>query len=60
MYRIFWVGVLEALATPHGGSVLIDSATHAALAGRVATDTVQSAVLPGSPTAVPVYALKAA
>ena len=29
-------------------------------AGRVATDTVQSAVLPGSPTAVPVYALKAA
>jgi hypothetical protein len=38
--------------------VLIDGATRAAVAGRVSTDTVSPAVLPGSSTAVAVHALK--
>ena len=49
---------LEALATQRAGAVLIDSATHAALAGRALTDTLVSVTLPGSPAAMPVYALK--
>jgi adenylate cyclase len=49
---------LEALATQRAGAVLIDSATHAALAGRALTDTLASVTLPGSPAAMPVYALK--
>ena len=51
---------LEALATQHGGSALIDAATHAAVSGRAATDTLSPVALPGSATAVPVYALKTA
>jgi adenylate cyclase len=50
---------LETVATLRGNAVLIDGATHAALAGRVATDPMQGAVMPGSPEAVPVYALQA-
>jgi class 3 adenylate cyclase len=50
---------LAALATPSGCSVLIDGATHAAVCGRTATDAVQTAALPGSPTDGPAYALKA-
>ena len=51
---------LEALAADRAaGAVLIDGATHAALAGRVATDTVPALALPGSAKAVPVHALKA-
>ena len=49
---------LEAMAGSGAGAVLIDAATHAAVAGRVATEAVSPAVLPGSPTAVPVHALK--
>jgi class 3 adenylate cyclase len=49
---------LEALAGGSAGAVLIDGATRAAVAGRVPTETVSPAVLPGSPTAVPVHALK--
>ena len=41
-------------------AVLIDGATRAALAGSVPTDAAPPAVLPGSPTAVPVHALKPA
>ncbi|MGZ5278234.1 MAG: hypothetical protein ACXWCU_20200, partial [Caldimonas sp.] len=52
---------LEALAAERGaGAVLVDAASHAALAGRVATDASQPAVLPGSPAAVPVHALRTA
>jgi len=51
---------LEALAGGSAGAVLIDGATRAAVAGRVSTDTVSPAVLPGSSTAVAVHALKPA
>lgn len=51
---------LEAVATLRGDAVLIDGATHAALAGRVATDPVQKVAMPGSPTVLPVHALKRA
>jgi len=51
---------LEALAGGSAGAVLIDGATRAAVAGRVSTDTVSPAVLPGSSTAVAVHALKSA
>ncbi len=49
---------LEALASGRAGAVLIDAATHAALSGREPTQALPSAVLPGSPSAVPVHALK--
>lgn len=49
---------LEALAGEAGRSVLIDAATHAALAGRAATEALKPAVLPGSAAAVPLHALK--
>ncbi|MCE9657580.1 MAG: response regulator [Burkholderiales bacterium] len=49
---------LEALASGQAGAVLIDSATHAALSGREPTQALPPAVLPGSPDAVPVHALK--
>jgi adenylate cyclase len=49
---------LEALTTQGAGAVLIDGTTHAALAGRALTETLASVTLPGSPAAVPVYALK--
>ena len=51
---------LEALAGGSAGAVLIDGATRAAVAGRVSTDSVSPAVLPGSSTAVAVHALKPA
>jgi class 3 adenylate cyclase len=51
---------LEALAGGSAGAVLIDGATRAAVAGGVPTDPVAPAVLPGSPRAVPVHALKPA
>jgi class 3 adenylate cyclase len=51
---------LEALAGGSAGAVLIDGATRAAVAGRVSTDTVSPAVLPGSSTPVAVHALKPA
>ena len=51
---------LEALALQRGRPVLIDGATNAGLSRRAATDSVQSATLPGSSTGVPVYALKTA
>ena len=50
----------EALAGGGAGAVLIDGRTRAAIGGRVPTETVSPAVLPGSPTAVPVHALKPA
>jgi class 3 adenylate cyclase len=50
---------LGVAAARHDGAALIDGATHAALAGRIATDAVQTLVLAGSATAVPVHALKA-
>jgi adenylate cyclase len=50
---------LEALASAHAESLLLDDATHAAAAGRVATRSLPPAVLPGSAAAVPVHALKA-
>jgi adenylate cyclase len=49
---------LEALASERAGAVLLDGATHAALAGRIATDALPPVALPGSATAVPVHALK--
>ena len=51
--------LLETLATERAASLLMDGATQAALQGRLATDSLKPAVLPGSATAVPVYALKA-
>ncbi|MEP7301598.1 MAG: response regulator [Caldimonas sp.] len=52
---------LEALASEQvAGTVLIDAATHAALAGRVATGALSPLALPGSAAAVPIHALKAA
>ena len=51
---------LEALAGGSAGAVLIDGATRTAVAGLGTTETVSPAVLPGSPTAVPVHALKPA
>jgi adenylate cyclase len=48
-----------ALAAPSGCSVLIDSATRAAVSGRMATDAVQTAKSPGSPADGPAYALRA-
>ena len=50
--------LLQTLATEHAASVLMDGATQAALPGRLATERLKPAVLPGSSTAVPVYALK--
>ena len=50
---------LGAVATQRGDAVLIDAATHAALAGRVATDAVLKPALPGTLTPVPGYALRA-
>ncbi len=50
---------LEALATRGTAAVLLDGSTNAALAGRAATDAVRPMALPGHPTAVPVFALKA-
>ena len=49
---------LEALATRGTAAVVLDGTTNAALAGRAATDAVRPMVLPGYPTAVPVFALK--
>ncbi|MDP3820888.1 MAG: response regulator [Burkholderiales bacterium] len=61
-----WVGAvvqradrLAALAAERSASVLIDTTTRAALAGGVATDTLPAAVLPGSASAVTLYALRA-
>ena len=61
-----WVGAvvqradrLAALAAERGASVLIDTTTRAALAGGVATDALPAAVLPGSASAVTLYALRA-
>jgi DNA-binding response OmpR family regulator len=51
---------LAALTAPHGDAVLIDAATQAALAGRVASEKVQTDMLPGSVQSVPVYSLKTA
>ena len=51
---------LEALANGRAGAVLIDGATYSALSGRVATDALAPVALPGSPLAVPVYALNPA
>ncbi|MGZ5187458.1 MAG: adenylate/guanylate cyclase domain-containing protein, partial [Caldimonas sp.] len=52
---------LEALAAERGaGALLVDAATQAALAGRVATDASKPVVLPGSPAAMPVHALRTA
>ena len=50
---------LEALAAERGPSLLLDDATNAAVAGRVATQSAPAAVLPGSAKAVPVHTLKA-
>jgi class 3 adenylate cyclase len=50
-------GRLEALAGEHGRAVLIDDATHAALAGRVAAQLLAISPLRGDATAQPVYAL---
>ena len=61
-----WVGAvvqradrLAALAAERGASVLIDATTRAALAGGMASDTLPAAVLPGSASAVSLYALRA-
>ncbi len=51
---------LEALAMQRARSVLIDGATNAALSRRAPTESLSSATLPGSATAMPVFALKAA
>ena len=51
---------LEALASERAGATFIDAATHAALSGRAATESLPPSLLPGSPKAVPVHALKAA
>ncbi len=48
---------LEALAAERELSVLIDAATHAALAGRAATSALAPALLPGSAKAQAVYLL---
>jgi adenylate cyclase len=48
---------LEALAAERELSVLIDAATHAAVAGRAATSAVAPALLPGSVKAQAVYLL---
>ena len=50
---------LEALTMQHARSVLIDGATNVALSKRAPTEGLPSATLPGSATAMPVYALKA-
>jgi adenylate cyclase len=50
-------GRLEALASEHGSAVLIDDATHAALAGRVAAQLLAISTLRGDARALPVYAL---
>jgi adenylate cyclase len=50
---------LAALATQAGCSVLIDGASRAAVSGRLATDAVQTAALPGSLEDGSVYALSA-
>lgn len=50
---------LEELAGGLGaGTVLLDGSSRVALAGRVVTDTLAPAVLPGSADAVPVHALE--
>ena len=51
---------LEALAGEGGHTVLIDAATHSALAGRAATEALKPAVLPGCAAAVPLHALRTA
>ncbi|MEO8922759.1 MAG: response regulator [Caldimonas sp.] len=51
---------LAALVPRQGGPILVDAATHAALAGRVAADAVPATLLAGSSKAAPAYALKAA
>jgi DNA-binding response OmpR family regulator len=48
---------LEALAAERAAAILIDAATHAALAARIGTAAQASAVLPGSPKAQAVHAL---
>ncbi len=48
---------LEALAAERELSVLIDAATHAALAGRAATSALAPSLLPGSAKAQAVYLL---
>jgi hypothetical protein len=45
------------MAGEHGRAVLIDDATHAALAGRVAAQLLAISPLRGDATAQPVYAL---
>ena len=51
---------LEALVGGPAAAVLIDAATCSALAGRMPTEGAVPEVLPGSPAAVPVHALKPA
>jgi adenylate cyclase len=51
---------LEALVGGPAAAALIDAATCSALAGRMPTEAAARAVLPGSPAAVPVHALKPA
>jgi DNA-binding response OmpR family regulator len=49
---------LEALTTQRTRAVLIDASTNSALTKRDSTEGLQPATLPGSATAVPVYALR--
>jgi adenylate cyclase len=51
---------LESIAGVGRGATLLDGATRAALAGRVATEALAPVVLPGSDATVPVHALKPA